>query len=580
MKLKLTQPTLVASLTLFALSLSAAAQSLTRIPAIGGRQPADASYSFGISVGSAIFLNAPDGFVAGDVNSQYDIVEFNLATGVHSIVVHGLGGVSPNASTSGTCVSSVGHVLVFNSSASNLVVGDNNGLNDVFLLNRSSGAISRANLGNGGVEANASSFGGDASDDGRFVVFASNADNLAPGSASIDPQLFLRDTLLGTTELISVSLSGAPGNASAGETEAVSDDGRFVVFDSYASDLVPGDSNGFGDIFLRDRVAGTTTRLNVGPGGVECDGTVTKIRVSADTSRIAFEGYATTLVSGTDGNNEVYLLDRPSGVISVISVGPGGFGVNSGGLAPQISNDGRWVGFASGADLDPNIPAGGQGDDIFLYDAQTGVARLITRSTGGNPGTLPLFTSPMLELECVASGGSLVTFKSNRLELVAGDTNADDVDVFVWDGQSTCPPIESYCIGKFNSLSCTPVMTSTGEPHIAGPTDAFFLATSEFMHGQIGLILWSPTPAANPFSGGTLCLGSPIVRTPAQHSGGTGAALCTDGTFSFHFSHAYMSARGLSAGLTLHAQAYGRDSGLPPPFKTGLSNGIRFTTCP
>ncbi|HTF88062.1 MAG TPA: hypothetical protein VK843_06600 [Planctomycetota bacterium] len=579
MKLKLSQPILAASLSLFALSASSSAQSLTRIPALGGRQPMEYSNSFGISPGSTIFLTAADGLALGDANGQWDIVEYSFATGAHSIVVQGLGGASPNASTFGACVSSVGHVLLFNSAASNLVTGDTNGFDDAFLLNRSSGVISRASLGNGGVQGNDASYGGDVSDDGRFVVFGSNADNLVQGSASSVGQTFLRDTLLGTTELISSNPGGAPGNGPSGAV-AVSENGRFVVFDSHATDLVPGDTNGFSDIFLRDRVTATTTRLNVGPGGVECDGMVTEIHVSADTSRIVFEGYATTLVPGTDGNNEVYLLDRPSGALSVISVGPGGLGVDSGGIEPRISHDGRWVAFDSSANLDPNLPTVGPGDDIFLYDVQTSTTRLISRTTGGNTGTLPPFTSAMIRPECVANGGSLLTFKSNRLGLVAGDTNPDDVDVFIWDGPSTCPPIESYCTGKLNSITCTPVMTSSGEPHVAGPTDAFFLATADFSTAQIGLILWSPTAAANPFSGGTLCLGSPIVRTPAQHSGGTGTAACSDGTFSFHFGHAYMNARGIPAGLTLHAQAYGRDSGLPPPFKTGLSNGIRFTTCP
>jgi hypothetical protein len=166
------------------------------------------------------------------------------------------------------------------------------------------------------------------------------------------------------------------------------------------------------------------------------------------------------------------------------------------------------------------------------------------------------------------------------LGLVAGDTNDGLVDVFLWDSLSTCPPIESVCSGKTNSLGCLPAMSSSGEPHVGGPSDAFFLSTSEFMHGEIAIFLWSTGPAATPFSGGMLCLAPPIVRTPPQPTAGTGSAACSDGKLSFHFSRAYMSSRGLQAGVTLYAQAFGRDRGLPPPFRTGLSDAIRFTTAP
>ena len=570
----------VAAVSILVLAAAADAQSLTRIPAVGGRQPYSVNDSFGIAPDrSAVFLSANDELVAGDTNGYADIVEHDLATGVNSIVVHALGGGATNEGSIGTSMTSGGNRLVFASSASNLVAGDTNGKADVFVVERSSGIVTRASVGIGGVEATDHSTGGDASDDGRFVVFYSDADNLVPGSASPHRQAFLRDTLLGTTELVSVSLSGVAGNSAIVARVHVSDDGRYVVFVSHATDLVTGDTNGWPDIFLRDRVAGTTTRLNVGPGGVECDGLVLEVRISADTQRVVFEGYATTLVPGTDGLNEVYLLDRPSGMLSVISVGPGGLGNDSGGGQPRISNDGRWVAFWSGAHLDPSIPPW-SGADAYLYDVQTGQARQISRSTSGSPGFLPPFTGATMDIQCVASGGSLVTFNTNRLGLVAGDTNEDDVDVFLWDGLSTCPPIEGYCGGKPNSWSCIPSMTSSGEPHVGGPSDAFFLATSEFMHSEKGLILWSTTAAATPFSGGTLCLGAPIVRTPVQHSGGTGQGACSDGTFSFHFSRAYMAARGIVPGQTLHAQAYGRDTGLPPPFPTGLSNGIRFTTCP
>jgi Tol biopolymer transport system component len=571
---------LALSVPLLALAPVSTAQSLTRVPALGGRQPTESMYLVGSTPdGSVLFLVAPDGFVAGDVNGQDDLIAFDRNTGVHTILLHALGGGSPNAVPDAPRATSAASRIVFHSDASNLVAGDTNGLMDVFILVRATGVVTRASVGNGGVQGDDTSHSGDASDDGRFVVFDSHADNLVAGSASNDNQVFLRDTLLGTTELVSVSLSGGPANASSSEEPHVSDDGRYVLWVSHATDLVPGDTNGWMDVFLRDRTAGTTTRLNVGPGGVECDGAIFYLDASADLARVVFEGYATTLVPGTDGQNEVYLIDRPTNSTSVLSVGPGGLGVNSGGRKPRISQDGRFAVYASGADLDPAVPPIG-GEHVFRHELQTGQARLVSRSTGGAYGTVPPFTSGWIDAVHASNGGSLAAFQTNRRGLVAGDTNDDQVDVFLWDALSTCPPIESVCSGKTNSWGCAPAMSSSGEPRVGGPSDAFFLSTSEFMHGEIAILNWSTGPAATPFSGGTLCLAPPIVSTPGQHTGGTMAAACSDGTLSFHFSRAYMSSRGLQAGVTLYAQAYGRDRGLPLPFRTGLSDAIRFTTAP
>jgi len=567
------------SAALLALAPRVGAQSLTRVPALGGRQPIEAMQFTGCTPdGSILFLVAPDGFVAGDVNGQDDLIAFDRNTGVHTILLHAQGGGSPNLGLDTACPTSAASRIVFQSGASNLIAGDTNGRTDVFVLERASGVVTRASVGNGGVQGDDTSYGGDASDDGRFVVFGSHADNLVAGSASNDSQVFLRDTLLGTTELVSVSLSGGPANAAGSESPHVSDDGRYVVWVSDATDLVSGDTNGWMDVFLRDRTAGTTTRLNVGPLGVECDGMVLHVDVSADAARIVFEGYATTLVPGTTGQNEVYLIDRLASSISVLSVGPGGLGVNSGGLMPRIANDGRFTCFVSNADLDPLVPP--NGDSVFVHDLQTGQARLVSRSTGGSYGQLPPFTSQWIETAGVSDRGRLVAFRTNLFGLVAGDTNDEFADVFLWDARSTCPPIESVCSGKVNSWGCVPAMTSSGEPRVGGPSDAFFLATSEFMHDEIAILLWSTGPAATPFSGGTLCLAPPVVRTPSQYTGGTAAAACSDGTLSFHFSRAYMNSRGIQAGVTLYAQAFGRDRGLPPPFRTGLSDAIRFTTAP
>ena len=139
---------------------------------------------------------------------------------------------------------------------------------------------------------------------------------------------------------------------------------------------------------------------------------------------------------------------------------------------------------------------------------------------------------------------------------VAGDTN--DYDTFVLDRLSNVPPIESYCNAKLNSLNCLPAISSGGEPHVAGPTDNFFLSAHNLRSTQIGLFLWSDSAASLPFYGGTLCLGAPVRRTSAQNSGGPGGLPDCSGTYSFHFSKAYMASKSIVAGMLLHGQFWSR----------------------
>src|SRR5690606_21221970 len=133
------------------------------------------------------------------------------------------------------------------------------------------GTIKRVSVSSGGTEADGSSFRPALSGDGRYVVFESTARNLvSPRTADQITHIYLRDTLAGTTTLVSANAAGAEGNGDSFQAR-VSDDGRFVVFASDASNLVAGDANGARDIFLRDMQAGTTVRVSVATGGAEAN---------------------------------------------------------------------------------------------------------------------------------------------------------------------------------------------------------------------------------------------------------------------------------------------------------------------
>ena len=159
-------------------------------------------------------------------------------------------------------VSADGRYVAFHGTASNLVPGDTNAAFDVFVRDRQLGVTERVSVATGGGQGNAASNIPAISGDGRFVVFPSDASNLVAGDTNAAKDVFVRDRQLATTERVSVATGGAQANA-ASNYPAISDDGRFVVFYSDATDLVAGDTNAVKDIFVRDRQLGTTVRVSV-----------------------------------------------------------------------------------------------------------------------------------------------------------------------------------------------------------------------------------------------------------------------------------------------------------------------------
>jgi hypothetical protein len=188
-------------------------------------------------------------------------------------------GLQGNEWSVGSAISADGRFVAFSSLADNLVPGDTNGVEDVFVRDRLSGTTERASVSSGGVEQlnGNSSVGLAISSDGRFVAFTSPANNLVPGDTNLQPDVFVRDRTAGTTERVSVDSTGAQGNADC-LLAAMSADGRFVVFGSRSTNLVTGDANGHYDIFLRDRLTGTTERVSVASTGTEGNGDASRAR--------------------------------------------------------------------------------------------------------------------------------------------------------------------------------------------------------------------------------------------------------------------------------------------------------------
>lgn len=263
--------------------------------------------------------------------------------------------------------------------------------------------------------------------DGRYVAFESWARNLVPGDGFFGIEVYVHDRQTGQTTHISVAPGGTPGYGGSSYTPSISADGRYVAFASNHHNLVPGDTNGVIDIFVHDRQTGQTKRVSVASDGTQGDGESRNPSISANGRYVAFESRANNLVpDGTTGSDDIYVHDLQTGQTSRVSIASDGTRGNNGSYNPSISADGRYVAFWSHAG---NLSPGGIYQDIFVHDRQTGqTSRVSVASDGtaGNNGSV--FPS-------ISADGRYVAFVSSADNLVTDDTN-DVTDVFVHDRQT------------------------------------------------------------------------------------------------------------------------------------------------
>jgi Tol biopolymer transport system component len=292
-------------------------------------------------------------------------------------------------------------------------------------------------------EPNDGSFTPSVSRDGRYVVFASDASNLVPGDTNHRRDIFVRDVQAGTTTRVSLSSQGRQGNLDS-YNPSISDDGRYIVFDSFATNLVPDDLNREGDVFVRDVKEGTTTRVSRGIDGKETNAGSGFAVISGDGNVIAFESSATNLRTGSPGRvTDIYVVDRTGKVLDWVDRSAASGEPNGGSGDIALSRDGRMVAFASAAS---NLVPGDTNlaDDVFVRDRVGKVTqRVSVNSLGGegnddsgapsisDDGRYVAFTSNASTLASLMPGTqSLPQFIFNRFN--AGDENFVS-DVFVHD---------------------------------------------------------------------------------------------------------------------------------------------------
>ncbi len=272
----------------------------------------------GISSGASFSADGQAvAFQYANGTAPVDIMVKNLATGVLANASTNSSGVDANGHSYNAVLSGNGRYVAYLSKATNLVASDANGHDDVFLKDLQTGAVQNISTTAAGVQANADSKEIALSSDGRFVAFTSYASNLAPNDNSY-ADIFLKDTASGA--LLRVSADSA-GNAANGNSDhaAFSADGRYVVFASQGSNLVFNDSNGTRDIFRKDLMTGETVRVSVTADGVQVTGDSSDASISADGRYVVFSSTGRFTAGDTDGKSDIFLKDMVTGAVTRLS---------------------------------------------------------------------------------------------------------------------------------------------------------------------------------------------------------------------------------------------------------------------
>lgn len=340
---------------------------------------------------------------------------------VPNLADQGTLGTQANGPSTNASISDDGRYVAFESEATNLVLGDTNGVKDIFVHDRLTGATERVSVDSAGNQANGPSFAPAISGDGNVVAFSTWASNLVAGDTNGFEDVVIHNRATGATVLVSVSSTGGPANGTSYDP-SLNSDGSFVAFSSSADNLVPGDSGGRYDIFLRDMVAGATTRIWAASNSARDPA------LSADSNFVVFQSYS----SSTDSPGQAYLHDRRTGSTEVVSLSqygqPGS--APSPFTEPEVSDDGWYVVFDS---LAPLVEADVANLDVFLRDRQSSVTERVSTKPDGTSDGLNSWDPS------ISSDGRFVAFASapegtvSTQGLVPGDTNGNAAGVFVRD---------------------------------------------------------------------------------------------------------------------------------------------------
>ena len=384
----------------------------------------------------------------------------------------GNGGIQANGQSGSNSISDNGRFVSFESNATNLFSNDTNGHTDTFIYDSLNQTVELITLAPNGAQANGSSSAGSISGNGNYVAFASFADNLVAGDNNEQRDIFLYDRTAKTTQLVSVTSNGTQANGLS-LFSAINDDGKYVAFESTATNLVPGDTNSLADIFLYDRVNQTTARINVAPNGTQANGVTTLGSISDDGNYISFTSEASSLVANdNNGKSDVFVYDRQNNTLELITSGANGDSTSG-----LISGNGSYVVFES--DANNLVPGDTNGKkDIFIYDRVNKTTELVdvaadeTQSDGNSQNA------------SISDDGNYVAFLSEANNLVAGNIS-DESNIFIRDrSEKTTKRINADSFPILSGDAQSLLLTSSLDDLVADDTnetgDVFKFDLAEF----------------------------------------------------------------------------------------------------
>jgi Tol biopolymer transport system component len=316
-----------------------------------------------------------------------------------------------------------GRYVAFQSQATTLVPHDTNRSLDVFVRDRQTGSVERVSVASNGEQGDADSEAPSISSDGRYVAFHSRSTNFAPDTSPSTPQVYVRDRLAGTTTLVSVNAAGQMGTDGS-VNPSISGDGARIAFESGATNLALGADSGFLNVYVRDRQAGTTVRASRTPTGDGGNGASLEPAISLDGRFVAFQTQATDLTEGLSGLGDIVVHDLLAGITERITVAADGGpidGLQTG--TPAISRDGRYVAFHTDASNLIGNDTNGQ-RDVYLRDRQAGTTQRVSVTAGGAQSAGPGGA------QSISANGRVVAFDSSSFDLVSNDADPN-ADVYV-----------------------------------------------------------------------------------------------------------------------------------------------------
>ncbi len=421
------------------------------------------------------------------------------------------GGVPANGSSEEALISSDGRYVLFRSLATNLDPLDTDPTFDAYLRDLQTGVTELISVDSNRVHHPGFNLPRAISADGNLVCFQSDSNSFAPGDTGGDSDLFIRDRAAGTTTMVSVDSSGVQGNGNS-ELGILTPDGRYLAFRSQAPNLVPGDTNNEWDVFVHDRLTGTTERVNLGPGSAQAHGDSYVTAMSDDGRYVLFSSLAADLVvNDTNNERDIFVRDRSMGLTRRISVSSAGVPSNGDSHAGFMSADGRFATFVSVADT--LVPGDTNGSvDVFVHDLATSLTtRVSVSSTGAQ-------ANGFVTGNAISANGRFVSMDSTATTLVPSDTAVSDVFVHDrWTGQTTRASITAN--------GSIPNMDSRGGAMSAdGRFIAFYsLATNmgATVPGGFNQVYVRDRAPASPFA--TLCTGEAGAACPCANNSPAGA---------------------------------------------------------